>query len=160
MASPKKADCTPEEWAKHLAAGRAYREANRERERARGRERYARDAETFKQRAREQGSKPSALERRKQRQRERISGVTPGMFEALWRLQGGRCGVCSRELRRGPSTHADHCHDTKRPRGLLCATCNTVEGFIRRMGLPPADFGDRLARYLAQPPADDVCDLI
>lgn len=154
MASPKKANCTPEQWAAHLAAGREYRAANRERERLNDRARYQRDAEKIKARNRAYGATPTALERRKQKQRIRISGVTPEMFDELMQAQGGKCPVCERNLIPGATTHADHCHDTNRPRGLLCSVCNTVEGLIKKLGLTPEEFGRRLSNYLENPPAD------
>lgn len=35
------------------------------------------------------------------------------------------CQIC----RVKPATHVDHCHETIRPRGLICGTCNTMLGF-------------------------------
>lgn len=154
MSSPKKADCTPEQWAAHLEAGRVYRAANRERERQRDRARYARDSENIKARVKAYSTTPTALEKRKQKQRLRISGVSPRMFADLIALQDGTCPICRRPLVEGPTTHADHCHDTKRPRGLLCNVCNTVEGLIKKLGVAPEDFGRRMQDYLDNPPAD------
>lgn len=160
MASPKKANCTPEEWAAHLAAGRAYRAEHRERDRARDRDRYQRDVEKIKARNSAYGARPTSLERRKAQQRMRISGVSTALFQALWDAQGGKCAVCTRDLILGAKTHADHCHDEKKPRGLLCSVCNTVEGLIKSIGLSPDEFGQRLVAYLKNPPAANVCDLI
>ena len=84
---------------------------------------------------------------------------TEGAFDLdLWRelvaFQGGGCAVCRRELPENSRlVHADHCHDSKQPRGLLCQHCNHAEGQIRKTGLSPEDFGRRLAAYLSNPPA-------
>ena len=71
-------------------------------------------------------------------------------------LQGGCCAVCSRpfnDTNKGTKPHVDHDHGTGDIRGLLCGPCNTVEGFIRRLNLTPAEFAQRLQAYLDNPPA-------
>ena len=40
--------------------------------------------------------------------------------------QDGRCAIC----RRDTVLHVDHCHTTKRVRGLLCMPCNTAIGHL------------------------------
>lgn len=85
------------------------------------------------------------------RERARHTGVTPELFAALMDLQGGCCAICNVPFIK--RIQADHCHDTKKPRGLLCVNCNTVEGKIKKMGLTPHGFADRLQRYLDNPPA-------
>lgn len=59
-------------------------------------------------------------------------GIDPEGVAALLHAQGGRCALCACKLRRGPAGHPagkpaciDHCHETGRVRGLLCARCNT-----------------------------------
>lgn len=47
----------------------------------------------------------------------------------------------------------DHCHGSGIPRGLLCNNCNAAEGHIESTGLSPKEFGERLAAYLDNPPA-------
>lgn len=56
-------------------------------------------------------------------------GITPEELDALIEKQGGRCVICSGPPN-GPGTrlHIDHCHQTGRVRGLLCAKCNTMIG--------------------------------
>ena len=80
----------------------------------------------------------------------RMYGFTASLFEALLKFQTGACAICRRPFTSVP--HADHCHDTKTPRGLLCGPCNTVEGIIRSIGLPPREFATRLSDYLSCPP--------
>lgn len=79
------------------------------------------------------------------------------LWETLLKMQGGKCAVCGAPL--GDNTrliHADHCHDSNLPRGLLCHACNLAEGLIRKTGLTPEEFGRRLSVYLGNPPAARV----
>jgi len=85
--------------------------------------------------------------------REKATGITPELFAALANFQKGCCAICNLPFASSKDTQADHCHDTKKPRGLLCAKCNLVEGLIKKIGLTPFGFADRLQRYLDNPPA-------
>ena len=84
--------------------------------------------------------------------REERTGVTDSLFKAVWAVQGGLCALCGVVLER--RAHADHCHDSKKFRGILCGPCNQAEGLIRRSGLAPELFGKRLSAYLSDPPAN------
>lgn len=53
-------------------------------------------------------------------------GITVEQYEALWKVQGGRCGTCKRR----PATDLDHCHRTGKFRGLVCAACNRILGTV------------------------------
>lgn len=70
--------------------------------------------------------------------------LRPGEYEALLAAQGGTCAIC---LQPPPyKLFVDHCHETGRVRGLLCAPCNSGLGMLR-------DRPERAARaaiYLAQ----------
>lgn len=56
-------------------------------------------------------------------------GVTPGEYMAMYAEQDGRCAICGiHESELPKRLHLDHCHDTGRVRGLLCAKCNTSLG--------------------------------
>lgn len=79
------------------------------------------------------------------------SGITPEIFDKLLAIQDYKCAICQRAV--GKSAHGDHCHDTKKPRGILCGSCNRAEGIIKRSGLDAAEFGRRLTQYLADSPA-------
>lgn len=50
-------------------------------------------------------------------------GINNNQFDAMMRLQQGRCAICRCDTiqRR---LHVDHDHKTKRVRGLLCFQCN------------------------------------
>lgn len=59
-------------------------------------------------------------------------GISLDDWHQMLVAQSGRCAACSDPL--SPETkhvHVDHCHDTDRVRGLLCAPCNRAEGFLR-----------------------------
>lgn len=65
------------------------------------------------------------------RQGERLRykyGISLADYESMYKAQGGCCAIC-----RAP--HAvlcvDHCHSTRRVRGLLCSPCNTGIGHLR-----------------------------
>lgn len=48
-------------------------------------------------------------------------GLTPEMFEAMLREQGGLCPICLKEPK---MLCIDHDHKTDKVRGLLCRRCN------------------------------------
>lgn len=84
----------------------------------------------------------------------RQRGFTIDLWETLLSLQGHACAICRKPFSENyRDIHADHCHDSQKPRGLLCQACNHAEGQIRKTGLSPEDFGRRLALYLGNPPA-------
>jgi hypothetical protein len=52
-------------------------------------------------------------------------GISPEQFEAMKSAQGNKCAICYRIAYR---LCVDHCHKTKRVRGLLCDRCNSILG--------------------------------
>jgi len=56
-------------------------------------------------------------------------GVTLEQFQKLLDEQKGQCAICKDPL--GPKPHLDHCHETKKVRGLLCVRCNMGIGFFK-----------------------------
>jgi len=55
-------------------------------------------------------------------------GMTKESYESMAASQGGVCAICSRACQTGRRLAVDHCHDTGKIRGLLCANCNTGLG--------------------------------
>lgn len=100
---------------KKLKANAEYRAKNRERIRAQQKEWRAANKETVK------------------RNNLKLACFTPELLEQVLVFQGYKCAICGDDLKSRPSkhTHADHCHDTKTPRGVLCTQCNTGIGLLK-----------------------------
>lgn len=58
-------------------------------------------------------------------------GITPEQFLEMYEKQGGKCAICEEKPTTMRGLHVDHCHDTKRVRGLLCHGCNTGIGALK-----------------------------
>ncbi|MGV9540916.1 endonuclease VII domain-containing protein [Nocardia beijingensis] len=62
-------------------------------------------------------------------------GLTRDEVEGLFQAQGGRCAICSTELKgkhlERDSPQIDHCHRTGKARAILCRLCNTALGNFR-----------------------------
>lgn len=89
-------------------------------------------------------------------------GIPREVFDALWRLQGGRCALCGRRLEaRRPGV--DHDHRTGAVRGLLCPDpdwgCN-LKVLPRFDAYPdgPVAMAQRLIDYIEHPPAGKLQD--
>lgn len=88
------------------------------------------------------------------RKREKSTGFSVSLFAATLKHQGHCCAICGIAFRNLTKRHqhADHCHATGEPRGVLCLTCNTGLG----------KFGDnpellrRAAAYLENPPVKTI----
>lgn len=173
MGSKKKADSTPEEWALYLKRQRENNKKSyhkniktvRGTRNRKQRERWATDAEYRKKRLEVRKAyqvKPEALEVKRKRDcarsRLKLAGMCQDTFDTLLALQKGRCAVCGCAFIKTP--HADHCHDTGSARGLLCASCNSIEGQIKAKGFTPAEFATRLQQYLDSPPILIIMEII
>lgn len=177
-----KANCTPEEWSKHLEYHKLRRLADIDNERQRLRE-YNQRPEVKARRA-AHDAKPEILAKRrlhsktdeakikaslaKQKhrdenpdiwtaklaaQRKIRTGFSAELFAATLLKQNGCCAVCLRELGATHRACADHCHDTRKPRGILCHHCNILEGMLRGAALTPKQWAERMDNYLSNPPA-------
>jgi hypothetical protein len=106
-----------------------------------------RDKSIAYQRAYHQARKDDPEFRRKRRENmlRYTYGITQAEVDALIEAQGGLCAICGGE-RNGPGTrlHIDHCHDTGKVRGMLCAKCNTAIGLLDN----DPDRAELVARYL------------
>lgn len=60
-------------------------------------------------------------------------GITPDEYAAELIKQDHRCAICKTNKPGGPGKKlfVDHCHATKRFRGLLCHRCNFLLGLAR-----------------------------
>jgi len=78
----------------------------------------------------------------KRKVRERLQfkayGITPEEVEKLRREQDGMCAICSEKMDDSMGDVdmktrqvVDHCHTTKKVRGLLCTRCNQAIGLLR-----------------------------
>lgn len=116
---------------KHREANAAYRAKNRDRIRAQQKEWRDANKETVK------------------RNNLKLSCFTPELLKEVLEFQGHRCAICADNLRPRPvkHTHADHCHATKEPRGVLCTQCNTALGLFKD---DPARL-QKAIEYLEQP---------
>lgn len=72
-------------------------------------------------------------------------GLSLEEYNALWSAQGEACGGCgSTSPRHKKGWHLDHCHDTKKVRGILCHHCNISLGHMQ----DSAENLRRLADYI------------
>ena len=55
-------------------------------------------------------------------------GITIAERDALLEAQGGICAICGSDTHRGKNWHIDHCHGSKKVRGILCTNCNVALG--------------------------------
>ena len=64
-------------------------------------------------------------------------GITAEKFAALMASQEDACATCRKLFDwsdKQTKPHIDHCHDSKRVRGILCNRCNTVLGLVTDNG--------------------------
>ena len=58
-------------------------------------------------------------------------GITLDQYNEMLVKQDGVCAICKQKCETGKSLAVDHCHKTKKVRGLLCQYCNTGFGQFR-----------------------------
>jgi len=58
-------------------------------------------------------------------------GITLAERDALFEMQGKRCKVCRSDSSKGRGFHVDHCHTTKKIRGIVCHHCNVLLGYAK-----------------------------
>ena len=68
------------------------------------------------------------LEIRSKNRRLKWYGLTIEEWERLLCLQKNKCAICEEQLQPGKTTQVDHCHKTKKIRGILCFNCNILLG--------------------------------
>jgi hypothetical protein len=67
----------------------------------------------------------------KDRQLYKKYGVTSIEVENIKRQQNYKCAICHNFFKNKTSTHIDHCHDSKKVRGILCFSCNVGLGHFK-----------------------------
>lgn len=56
-------------------------------------------------------------------------GLTIEQYDSILENQNNCCAICKTDTPSGKGRfHVDHCHDTKKVRGLLCHHCNLALG--------------------------------
>ena len=77
-------------------------------------------------------NKESYSKRNNNRNRLRRTGFTPELFNQRLKEQNGACAICNIDKPGGLGYwQADHCHNNKMPRGILCWHCNVVLGLMK-----------------------------
>ena len=56
-------------------------------------------------------------------------GITKDEFYEILEKQDNKCAICCTAIDK--SGHVDHCHKTKKIRGILCASCNKGLGMFK-----------------------------
>lgn len=51
-----------------------------------------------------------------------LYGITQEQYDVMLTVQRNNCRICKEPFKKTP--HIDHCHKTKKVRGLLCGDCN------------------------------------
>lgn len=78
------------------------------------------------------------------------NGFTDELFEKRFAEQNNSCAICNsvystKKMDNKKDWHGDHNHKTGTPRGILCASCNTLLGRIESAGF---DWVDKAKKYL------------
>ena len=86
------------------------------------------------------------------RSRKYGTGFTQEEFEQKLEEQGGLCAICGAGKPSSKSLHADHCHETKTKRGVLCQKCNMAIGLFS----DNTELMERAIMYLNQYKTNEV----
>lgn len=123
-------DDTDKAWRERKrAADRAYRRANRDRDRDASIERNRQWRADNAERASAYGR--SYYEGNRGRWLLRTYGITLEQYDEMLEAQGGVCRICGGTNPEGKRLHVDHGHDSGLVRGLLCNGCNTGLGLFK-----------------------------
>jgi hypothetical protein len=73
-------------------------------------------------------SKERTAKRQKRSELMKTFGINADQYEAMLHEQNHVCAICSKKDICNRDLAVDHCHITKRVRGLLCTNCNMALG--------------------------------
>lgn len=76
----------------------------------------------------------------------KMFGIGMAEYEGMLEKQNGKCAICKQPDQKY-NLAVDHCHGTKRIRGLLCSQCNLGLGYFR----DKPELLRRAAEYLCSP---------
>lgn len=84
----------------------------------------------------------------------RLYGITREQYDEMLAAQDGKCAICGSKdsysrgykITKISKFSVDHCHTTKKVRGLLCTKCNRALGLIN----DSIETVSRMAEYLKQ----------
>ncbi len=65
------------------------------------------------------------------RSRKERTGFSTEEFNKKLEEQNYKCAICLTDTPSSVNWHADHCHDTKQKRGILCSKCNMGLGLFK-----------------------------
>ena len=60
-----------------------------------------------------------------------LYGISKETLLELYDKHNGKCAICGNQPKTSRGLHIDHCHKTKKVRGLLCHGCNTGIGALK-----------------------------
>lgn len=93
-------------------------------------ERIRRQDPKYKKQIQKYKSNPINKRRTKDLALKRIFGISIEEYDVLFNYQNELCAIC-KQKQDSKSLSVDHCHDTGRVRGLLCAACNQGIGHFK-----------------------------
>ena len=127
---------------------RQYRLANYERIREQEKKSREKNREKHREDSRVRMKEYRTTERYKKLKQEqnikRKYGLASDQWDEMLLSQGSACAICRTTDNGGKRWHTDHCHKSKRVRGILCAHCNLMLGHARDR----ADVLEAAAQYL------------
>jgi hypothetical protein len=73
-------------------------------------------------------SREHSAKRHKRTELKKTFGINADQYEAMLKEQNHTCAICKKPEICNRALAVDHCHSTKRVRGLLCTNCNMALG--------------------------------
>jgi hypothetical protein len=115
---------------RNLARQKAYYQAHKPEREAYRQQYYPANRERII--ARSADYRKAHLTKRRERELLAMYGWTQADYERVLAEQGGACAICRSKDWAGKwnRPQIDHDHNTNKPRGILCANCNTALGLI------------------------------